>query len=205
MTSYITITDAATDPSAPLTSELAKKWRDNPLAVSEKDTSVPTGLRLGYWLLGTINTTSGTSQTLSGLTLTNYTALVLEARDVNVNSPLSNFSLRLNSTTAPQISQNCRLNPCLWGAIMEYFEVITDASTGHQTIRPFTPEEISALAPTADDIRAQRNALLAESDWTQIADAPVNKTAWAAYRQELRDITEQAGFPTEVIWPTKPL
>lgn len=88
---------------------------------------------------------------------------------------------------------------------MEYFEVITDASTGHQTIRPFTPEEISALAPTADDIRAQRNALLAESDWTQIADAPVNKTAWAAYRQELRDITEQAGFPTEVIWPTKPL
>lgn len=106
MTSYITITDAETDPSAPLTSELAKKWRDNPLAVSEKDTSVPTGLRLGYWLLGTINTTSGTSQTLSGLTLTNYTALVLEVRDVNVNSTLSNFSLRLNSTTGPQISQN---------------------------------------------------------------------------------------------------
>lgn len=58
--------------------------------------------------------------------------------------------------------------------------------------------------PTSDDIRVQRNALLAESDWTQVADAPVNKTAWAAYRQELRDITEQAGFPTEVIWPTKP-
>lgn len=87
---------------------------------------------------------------------------------------------------------------------MDYFEVITNASTGQQTIRPFTPEEIAALAPTADDIRAQRNILLAESDWTQVADAPVNKTAWAAYRQELRDITEQAGFPTEVIWPTKP-
>lgn len=67
-------------------------------------------------------------------------------------------------------------------------------------ITPFVPEVIDL----ADAIRVQRNALLAESDWTQVADAPVNKTAWAAYRQELRDITEQAGFPTEVIWPTKP-
>lgn len=106
MASYITITDAETDPSAPITSELAKKWRDNTVSIAEKDTSVPTGLRLGHWLLGTINTTSGTSQTLSGLTLTNYTALVLEFRDVNVNSALNNFSLRLNSTTGPQISPN---------------------------------------------------------------------------------------------------
>jgi hypothetical protein len=55
-----------------------------------------------------------------------------------------------------------------------------------------------------EEVRSQRNALLSASDWTQVADAPVDKTAWAAYRQELRDITEQVGFPTEVIWPTKP-
>lgn len=41
MTSYITITDAETDPSAPLTSELAKKWRDNPIAITEGATGAP--------------------------------------------------------------------------------------------------------------------------------------------------------------------
>lgn len=41
MTSYNIITDAETDPSAPLTSELAKKWRDNPVAISEGATSAP--------------------------------------------------------------------------------------------------------------------------------------------------------------------
>lgn len=59
-----------------------------------------------YTVLGTINTTSGTSQTLSGLTLTDYTALVLEFNDVAVNSGLTNFNLRINSTTGPLISGN---------------------------------------------------------------------------------------------------
>lgn len=41
MTSYITITDAETDPEAPLTSELAKKWRDNPIAIAEGAVGAP--------------------------------------------------------------------------------------------------------------------------------------------------------------------
>ena len=53
-------------------------------------------------------------------------------------------------------------------------------------------------------IRQQRNALLASCDWTHISDATVDKQAWATYRQALRDITAQAGFPTDVQWPTKP-
>lgn len=56
----------------------------------------------------------------------------------------------------------------------------------------------------ADDIRMSRNKLLADTDWTQITDAPVNKDAWATYRQALRDITSQAGFPNDVTWPEKP-
>jgi hypothetical protein len=54
------------------------------------------------------------------------------------------------------------------------------------------------------EVREQRTRLLTESDWTQVADAPVDKTAWATYRQGLRDITAQAGFPWSVTWPTKP-
>jgi len=83
-------------------------------------------------------------------------------------------------------------------------EIITNAQTGEVTIREMTPEEIAALAPTADEIRTQRNAMLAACDWTQVADAPVDQTLWAVYRQELRDIPDQEGFPENVIWPTQP-
>jgi len=53
-------------------------------------------------------------------------------------------------------------------------------------------------------IRSQRTQKLAESDWTQVADAPVDKAAWAVYRQGLRDVTAQTGFPWEVTWPAQP-
>lgn len=87
---------------------------------------------------------------------------------------------------------------------MDYFEVITDARTGEQTVRPYTEEEIAALAPTGEQVRQQRNTLLVACDWTQLPDAPVDQTAWAAYRQALRDVTDQDGFPANVIWPVPP-
>jgi hypothetical protein len=60
------------------------------------------------------------------------------------------------------------------------------------------------IPPTADEVRAERNRLLDESDWTQVIDAPVDQTAWAVYRQALREVPQQAGFPQNVVWPTKP-
>ena len=53
-------------------------------------------------------------------------------------------------------------------------------------------------------IRAERNKLLADCDWTQLPDAPVNTAAWATYRQALRDITTQSGFPWTITWPESP-
>lgn len=53
-------------------------------------------------------------------------------------------------------------------------------------------------------IRAERNQKLVQSDWTQVADAAVDKAAWATYRQALRDITAQDGFPWNVTWPEQP-
>jgi hypothetical protein len=46
--------------------------------------------------------------------------------------------------------------------------------------------------------------LLLASDWTQVADAPVDQEAWALYRQALRDVPEQVGFPGVVEWPVEP-
>jgi hypothetical protein len=56
----------------------------------------------------------------------------------------------------------------------------------------------------ASQIRQERNTLLSDCDWTQVSDAPVNQVAWQTYRQALRDVTSQEGFPYDVTWPTKP-
>jgi hypothetical protein len=53
------------------------------------------------------------------------------------------------------------------------------------------------------EIRQQRNALLAASDYTQVADAPGDTAAWATYRQALRDVPT-ATSPDDVVWPTEP-
>lgn len=56
----------------------------------------------------------------------------------------------------------------------------------------------------AASIRIERNAMIANCDWTQLPDSPVNKQEWITYRQALRDITIQSGFPWNVEWPIKP-
>ena len=56
-------------------------------------------------------------------------------------------------------------------------------------------------------IRSERNSLLSACDWTQVDDSPlsnVQKLAWATYRQSLRDIPAQAGFPWTIDWPVAP-
>lgn len=80
---------------------------------------------------------------------------------------------------------------------------------------PVTPVPADAMEvtftvePRPDDvvwptIRAIRADLLAQSDWTQLPDVPLaTKTAWATYRQALRDVTLQAD-PHNIIWPTPP-
>jgi hypothetical protein len=51
--------------------------------------------------------------------------------------------------------------------------------------------------------RQARNQLIAETDWWATSDRTM-ATEQTAYRQALRDITDQAGFPTDITWPTKP-
>ena len=61
------------------------------------------------------------------------------------------------------------------------------------------------LVPLSEtEARTLRDSLLVKSDWTQVADAPVDTAAWAAYRQALRDIPAQSGFPDNITWPQEP-
>jgi hypothetical protein len=59
-------------------------------------------------------------------------------------------------------------------------------------------------AEQANNVRQQRTQMLKDSDWTQIADSTADKQAWATYRQALRDVTAQAGFPWTIDWPAQP-
>lgn len=59
-------------------------------------------------------------------------------------------------------------------------------------------------AEQAKSVRQLRNEKLKDSDWTQLADAPVDKAAWATHRQVLRDVTAQVGFPWTIVWRDAP-
>lgn len=88
---------------------------------------------------------------------------------------------------------------------VDYIEVdvvpfgMTHYSNGEFFVGPKTQEEVVGLA------LAQRARLLVSSDWTQLPDVPLaTKEAWATYRQALRDITDQPGYPLTIVWPIPP-
>ena len=70
-----------------------------------------------------------------------------------------------------------------------------------------TAKEAGDIEDAARFARKKRDGLLKECDWTAVSDSPLNelqKIHWAAYRQELRDVPEQAGFPFVIEWPERP-
>lgn len=89
------------------------------------------------------------------------------------------------------------------GQVVEEGQPIFSDGNWVQTwvVRDLSEQEVQQRM---DAVRNERNSLLAASDWTQLADATVDKAAWAVYRQALRDIPQQAGFPYNVTYPVTP-
>lgn len=66
---------------------------------------------------------------------------------------------------------------------------------------------VEDVPETADEIRAKRDKLLDATDWAVLPDSPLDEpsqTAMKAYRQALRDVPQQVGFPNSVSWPNMP-
>ena len=84
----------------------------------------------------------------------------------------------------------------------EVFNAAKGSAVPYVTPPEPTPAEIEALL--ASEARSIRNQLLTASDWTQVADAPVDQAAWATYRQALRDVPSQPSFPATIDWPVAP-
>ena len=70
-------------------------------------------------------------------------------------------------------------------------------------LRTEAERQADADALQATSVRQQRDALLTETDWAALSDRTLT-TDMAAYRQALRDVPEQAGFPDTIIWPSRP-
>ena len=86
--------------------------------------------------------------------------------------------------------------------------IFTDTTAEDGTVTTAAENEAAYKAmkdaEQAKSVRTQRGEKLKDTDWTQVIDAPVDQTAWAAYRQALRDITGQEGFPWTITWPEQP-
>jgi hypothetical protein len=65
------------------------------------------------------------------------------------------------------------------------------------------PSDAEINAALAADVRAERNTKLAGSDWRASQDVTMSDE-WRTYRQALRDVPAQAGFPSNITWPTEP-
>lgn len=105
--------------------------------------------------------------------------------------------LPVKEVPAPSIdhTKNLKLGTPIYNDGWEQVWVVEDASA---------QEIAERISSQSASVRSERNRLLDASDWTQLADSTADKAVWAAYRQQLRDIPSQAGFPFSVTWPVKP-
>jgi hypothetical protein len=101
-----------------------------------------------------------------------------------------NFTIVFNNAWIPKDPANT-----------DYAQFLQELKEGKAELVPYVPP-----APTWEQIRAQRDGLLKDSDWAAFSDAAPkpSKEAWLSYRQSLRDIPNKFSKPEEVIWPQKP-
>ena len=97
------------------------------------------------------------------------------------------------------VPANTRITIPLDEANTDYQEYLEWAKTN-------TTEAADTETLTWDDIRATRDQILIDTDWTMTTGASVDQAQWAAYRQNIRDIpqTYSGKTPDEVVWPTQP-
>lgn len=137
---------------------------------------------------------------------------VIEVADYRQMFPNSSFS---NSGPSQEfLNENNCLLVTVWKPHNQLTEklvpvtpYIENSTVYTVQVESLSPEEIAANTQSEWAlVRNLRDKKLAECDWTQLADVPINaetKTAWTTYRQELRDITKQLD-PYNIVWPKAP-
>jgi hypothetical protein len=82
---------------------------------------------------------------------------------------------------------------------------MTEADVAMEWAALFAPRPAAQIsAEVLANLRHERNVKLSETDWTQLADSPVDKARWAIYRQQLRDLPANTPDPAKPAWPRRP-
>jgi hypothetical protein len=136
-----------------------------------------------------------------------YNSMELRAENPNISFPLHMSDEQLITfNMLPVIEQEKPIIDRFSVATLDTLPKLVNGQWVLQWVVTAKTAETLALEDErkAHEVRAYRNGKLANCDWTQVLDAPINQTAWATYRQELRDISLQDNFPYDIIWPTQP-
>lgn len=118
----------------------------------------------------------------------------------NVDLPIENGQYVSAEIITEHILQNAPI------AQLQRLAVLQSMQTPEHILQ-MTGNVITATPDSAATARYVRNMMLADCDWTQLADAPLSsiaKAAYHTYRQELRDLPLQEGFPENIVWPRDP-
>jgi len=85
--------------------------------------------------------------------------------------------------------------------------LITPKPNDYSVFNFETKQWVTVESKAIADVSSKRNKLLYQTDWTQIPNGPLTvqqQNSWNIYRQQLRDISTQSGYPYNVVWPTPP-
>lgn len=94
----------------------------------------------------------------------------------------------------------------VWDEESEKIEPLPGLATTQDLIKFVGRNKTTVKAGLAKEVRLKRNKLLVDTDWTQLLDvSEARRAAYAAYRQQLRDIPSQEGFPHAVVFPEPPV
>jgi hypothetical protein len=133
--------------------------------------------------------------------------VVLDVSDAASMFPAVSFGPR--GPNADFLEENSCLPVTVWKShdpatqkLVAVAPYVEDAQVFTIGVEALTSEDIAAMAATEwIRVRNQRDYLLLSCDWTQLPDTPADKTTWAAYRVELRNVTTQT---LPVVWPVAP-
>lgn len=165
-------------------------------------------------------------QELEGVELPDHCVDIAAPKDpahffYKLNDDRKGWTAEKKPTTAAEcvacgvVSHESQTERC--GELRNLFQTLAEGSTEYRVKRgedlSWTVEKIpekteaEKLAEAEEQVRAQRDSLIAATDFLMASDYPISdedRAAVAAYRQALRDVPQQEGFPHEVVWPEAP-
>jgi len=121
---------------------------------------------------------------------------------MNIESAVYSVDFEGNNSAIQATLDGIQISVPIDPANRHYIEIMRQVEAGELVIEPYVP-----LPVTAEQVRSGRDQKLKQSDWMTIRQAETGEAMaqeWLDYRQALRDITNQDGFPENVVWPTEP-